>query len=270
MTRRAIATLIALVCAGAASRVLAAQAADTLQARVEGRRLHMIAMGRGSPTVVLEAGFSSTSRTWAAVQRDLSLTHRTIAYDRAGLGSSEASPRARTARAIAEELHVALGSVGIAPPYILVGHSAGGLHVRAFAGLYPTEVMGLVLVDPAPEDFYARGQREFPQLFAHLDSIDRASFVGGSAGELAEEAAWEDVLRDARELEGRYQGPAIVLSSSRPDLRELGAVWTEEHRHWAARQARREYRLIEGAGHNIHRERADVVRDAVTRVGSIR
>jgi pimeloyl-ACP methyl ester carboxylesterase len=245
---------------------LTAQALDTLSAQVEGRRVHMVASGQGAPTVVLEAGFSSTSRTWTRLQRDLAQTHRVVAYDRAGLGQSEPSAHPRTSRAIVEDLRAALRSVGVSPPFILVGHSAGGLHARVFAALYPAEVAGLVLIDPAPEDFYARAKRERPVVFAYLDSVDAATYAAGSPGELAEDAQWDRTLEEVRETDGRYGGPVVLLSSPRADLRELGPLWTDEHRRWAARAPRREYVRVDGVGHDIHRERPDVVLDAVRRV----
>jgi pimeloyl-ACP methyl ester carboxylesterase len=264
MTRRI--ALLAVAGLSLARATANAQSTDTLPARVDGRRIHMVASGGGVPTVVLEAGFSSTSRTWSRVQSELARTHRVIAYDRAGLGQSEPSAVPRTSRAIVEDLREALRSVGVDPPYILVGHSAGGLHARMFAGLYPAEVAGLVLVDPAPEDFYARAKREQPSLYAYFDSIDAASYSAGSPGEVAEDAQWERTLQEVRETEGRYGGPVILLSSSRTDLRELGPLWTDEHRRWAARARRREYVPVEGAGHDIHRERPAAVLDAVRRV----
>lgn len=264
MTRRlALVAVLGLTLIGSTST---AQSLDTLPARVEGRRIHMVSSGQGAPTVVLEAGLTGTSQTWSRVQSELARTHRVVAYDRAGLGQSEPSARPRTSRAIVEELREALRSVGVGPPYILVGHSAGGLHARVFAGLYPAEVAGLVLVDPGPEDFYARAKREQPEVFARFDSIDAASYSTGTPGELAENAQWERVLEEVRETDGRFDGPVLVLSSPRADLRELGPLWTDEHRRWAARAPRREYVRVDAAGHGIHRERPDVVVDAVRRV----
>src|SRR6266404_5930643 len=84
--------------------------------------LHLDVRGDGSPTVVLEAGFASTAATWSKVQPEVAKFARVVAYDRAGLGTSEAGPLPRTAERIANELRAALRSAGLRPPYILVSH----------------------------------------------------------------------------------------------------------------------------------------------------
>lgn len=110
----------------------------------------------------MESGLSGTSFEWARVRPALARAGRVCSYDRAGLGWSDPSPRPRTSPAIAEELHALLGRAGVPPPYVLVGHSDGGLHVRLFAAKYPAEVAGVVLVDASHEDQGARlpGARE--------------------------------------------------------------------------------------------------------------
>lgn len=243
-----------------------AQELDTVSVAVAGHRMQLLVAGRGTPTIVLEAGSGGTSRTWRMLQPALASIARVVSYDRAGLGNSAPSERPRTARVIAEELHAALRAAQLPPPYLLVGHSAGGLYARVFAATYPTEVVGLVLVDPAPEDFYARAQREFPRVFARLDSIDMADLASRPPGERAEETAWETALADARATDARFTGPAIVLSSARMDLAELGPLWTDEHRRWALRSPHRTYVRVDSVGHQIHRERPRTVVEAVRRI----
>lgn len=230
------------------------------------QRMHLIVSGSGAPTIVLEAGSGSTSRTWRALQPALSDIARVVSYDRAGLGESEPSPRPRSARAIAEELRSALRNAQLPPPYLLVAHSAGGAYARVFAAMYPAEVIGLVLVDPTPEDFYARAKREFPAVYARLDAIDAAEIARRPAGEQAEEDVWDATLEEVRAADALFTGRAIVLSSPRLDLEELGAVWTDEHRRWALRSPRREYVRVDGVGHSIHRQRPALVLDAVRRI----
>ncbi|MBK9409271.1 MAG: alpha/beta hydrolase [Gemmatimonadetes bacterium] len=91
-------------------------------------------------------------------------------------------------------MHAALRAARLPPPYLLVGHSAGGLYVRVFAATYPAEVVGLVLVDPVPEDFNSRAQRESPRVYQRLDSISADDIASGSPGEQAEAAEWEKAL----------------------------------------------------------------------------
>ena len=111
-------------------------------------RLHMLEAGNSGPTVVLEAGLMSTVLSWSALQAELARTYRVVAYDKAGLGWSDRGPMPRTADRIVEELHLLLERAGIPPPYILVGHSFGGLTMPLFAARYPHETAGVVLVDP--------------------------------------------------------------------------------------------------------------------------
>jgi pimeloyl-ACP methyl ester carboxylesterase len=118
---------------------------------VGGYRLHIQCMGSGSPTVVLDAGLGGSSLDWNLVQGDLSQTTRVCAYDRAGMGWSEAGPQPRTPERIARELYTLLTNAGIDGPYVLVGHSLGGKNIRMFALQRPELVAGMVLVDARSE-----------------------------------------------------------------------------------------------------------------------
>jgi pimeloyl-ACP methyl ester carboxylesterase len=102
--------------------------------------------------VVLEAGGGSWSLHWALVQPEVAKFARVLAYDRAGSGWSDPGPLPRTSERIATELHALLRAARLPPPYVLVGHSSGGYHVRVFASQNPKEVAGLVLVDPSTEE----------------------------------------------------------------------------------------------------------------------
>ena len=117
-------------------------------------RLHLLEAGRGSPTILLEAGLMSTVLSWSELQRALAGSFRVVSYDRAGLGWSELGPMPRTADRIVDELHTLLERAAISPPYVLVGHSFGGLTMPLFAARFPDEVAGMVLVDPvAPAEW---------------------------------------------------------------------------------------------------------------------
>jgi len=110
-------------------------------------RLHVLEKGSGPVTLLLEAGLMSTVLSWSGLQQELAKSYRVVSYDRAGLGWSDLGPMPRTSGLIVEELHRMLAQAGIAPPYILVGHSFGGLIMPLFAAQYPQEVIGLLLVD---------------------------------------------------------------------------------------------------------------------------
>jgi pimeloyl-ACP methyl ester carboxylesterase len=122
---------------------------------VGGHRLHIRCAGQGTPTVILEAANLGMSAHWVRVQQQLADTTRVCAYDRAGMGWSESGPEPRDAKQISSELHDLLANVaGIEGPYVLVGHSYGGLYSRMYAARYSEEVAGVVLVDSThPEQF---------------------------------------------------------------------------------------------------------------------
>jgi pimeloyl-ACP methyl ester carboxylesterase len=136
------------------------QAADRLadyarpHERIEiggGRRLNLYCMGSGERTVLFDAGGSDWSVVWALVQPAVANRARACAYDRAGLGYSDPSAAPRSPAAIVEDLHALVRAAGLRTPLILVGHSLGGFNVKLYAALYPDDVAGLVLVDPAEE-----------------------------------------------------------------------------------------------------------------------
>jgi pimeloyl-ACP methyl ester carboxylesterase len=115
---------------------------------VGGYRLHINCTGTGSPTVVIDAGLGDWSASWSSwVQPEVAKTTRVCTYDRAGAGYSEDGPLPRTAEQFAKELHTLLQHAAIPGPYVLVGHSMGGLPVRVFVHTYPTDVAGVVLIE---------------------------------------------------------------------------------------------------------------------------
>ncbi|MBN1967592.1 MAG: alpha/beta hydrolase [Anaerolineae bacterium] len=123
---------------------------------VDGHQMHIVCTGEGSPTVILEAAGGHFSTSWSWVQAEVEQTTRVCAYDRAGYGWSDPGPEPRDAQRIVSELHVLLGLAGVEPPYVMVGHSVGGLYVRVFDAQYPGEVAGMVLVDATHPDTWER------------------------------------------------------------------------------------------------------------------
>ena len=121
---------------------------------VSGHSLHLNCVGEGSPTVILEAANGGMSAMWAPVQQEVAQTTRVCAYDRAGLGWSEPGSKPRDAKQVTSELHTLLANASIEGPYVLVGHSYGGLYVQMYADQYYEDVAGVVLVDSShPEQF---------------------------------------------------------------------------------------------------------------------
>ncbi|HEX8473487.1 MAG TPA: alpha/beta hydrolase [Pyrinomonadaceae bacterium] len=119
---------------------------------VGGYRLHLNCTGKNGPTVVLIAGAGDFSFDWGLMQPEVSRFTRVCSYDRAGLAWSDPGPTPRTMRQDAYELHTLLKTARVQAPYVLVGHSIGGLIARVYAEQYPAEVAGMVLVDSTHED----------------------------------------------------------------------------------------------------------------------
>jgi pimeloyl-ACP methyl ester carboxylesterase len=119
-----------------------------------GRQIYMSERGSGGPAVIFESGIAATSQNWLRMQESVAEFSRTVTYDRRGLGWSSAAKSERTPSNIARELRDLLQRAGVPGPYVLVGHSFGGLVVRRYAAEYPDEVVGVVLVDAMrPEEW---------------------------------------------------------------------------------------------------------------------
>ena len=159
-TRRGLAGLLVLVVGGlivGAAYQTSAEYRDRRRYAPPGRlidvggyRLHLYCTGSGGPTVALDAGLGGFSLDWSLVQPQVAAATRVCSYDRAGNGWSEPGPAPRDAVQVAKEWHTLMARSGERGPYVLVGHSLGGLHARLYASTYPQEVAGLVLVDPTP------------------------------------------------------------------------------------------------------------------------
>ncbi len=152
--------LFALAFIGATYQAIATQIAQRTypppgkMVDVNGRLMHINCIGEGSPTVVLEAASPGMSAGWVRVQQQLAKTTRVCAYGRGGMAWSESGPKPRDAEQISNELRTLLDNAGIKGPYVLAGHSYGGLYARVYADRHPEEVAGVVLVDSShPEQF---------------------------------------------------------------------------------------------------------------------
>lgn len=133
---------------------------------IGGYRLHMHVEGEGTPTVIFEAGAGGIGLSWELVRPAIAKATRVVTYDRAGLGWSDPSPKPRRADIMAEELHTMLKNANIEGPFILAGHSLGGVVARQFAAKYPDEVAGLVMVDSAHE----QQMKHFPETLVKMMS----------------------------------------------------------------------------------------------------
>ncbi len=268
---------------------------------VGGFKMHIDCMGQGSPAVIFDSGLGDTYLSWRRVQPDIAKLTRACTYDRAGLGYSDPSPHPRTSRYIAEELHALLRAAGIAPPYVLVGHSMGGYDVRLYASLYRSEVAGMVLVDashpdqenrfpPESRDMEGSWQREaeflayttpfgLPRLFGFCESdpVRRAAecnFHSAIEG-LSEFKSFRQSAAEAASTGSLGDIPLAVLSHDpdRPssdlpaDLaKPVNEAWEKMQEELAHLSTRGTQTIARNSAHYIQNDRPDVVIDAVHNV----
>jgi pimeloyl-ACP methyl ester carboxylesterase len=175
-----------------------------------GRSLYLECVGSGSPTVVLEAGFGADTFSWRDVQPQIGRSTRTCAYDRAGTGNSAAPAGVRDARDEIADLRRLLGRAHIEPPYVLAGHSYGGVLARVFAHHYPTETAGLVLIDTIGRDGRRRQLAIWPRSQAPEIRTGLATTVIGSVDLGAGEAL-------ASRVTSVGDVPLAVITAARQD-----------------------------------------------------
>jgi len=145
---------------------------------VDGYMMHIYCTGAGSPTIILDAANMGTVSTWAWIQPEVAKTSRVCAYDRADSGWSDLSPQPNDTKQNAEVLHTLLQSAGESAPYVLVGHSLGGLYVRMYAEMYPDEVAGMVFIEATlPDGLNALGKPDVMPNSPDEGMIDTAPMV---------------------------------------------------------------------------------------------
>ncbi|HET6341711.1 MAG TPA: alpha/beta hydrolase [Gemmatimonadota bacterium] len=217
-------------------------------------------------TIVLEAGGGADASAWATVPDSLALqTGATVVtYDRPGLGGSEVGPVDLTPEEEIRDLSDALDRLGTPAPRILVGHSYGAMLAILHAGLYPSQVVGLVLVDPMNPVFV----------------LETGDFVQSTVPDIAEPANDRErvVVRMKRtfsDLTARTAGfepalsiPIIVLTAGEPwwDSDEIDRAWRRSHEVIAGRSSDRELMVAKGSDHDVPEERPDLIVDAVNRL----
>jgi pimeloyl-ACP methyl ester carboxylesterase len=306
----ALAFAVVLVCTGATYEAIASHRDRTLFRAPgqlvdvgDGRRLHLYCVGAGSPTVVLEAGGGNPWLAWYKVQPRVAQFARVCSYDRAGLGWSDPSPNRPTTRQIASDLHTLLGNAGIGGPYVLVGHSLGGMYVRMFQSLYSDEVVGLVLVDSSHPDQDQRFPPEARKLSALSSKVLAAMqflrpfgvprLVAGRAAPpevrpqytallcrpqflaavRAEAATVEENSAEVRPLGSIGNLPLAVLSHDPEKVHfpnnlsgPINRAWDEMQTELSHLSTRGTHEIVKGAGHDIEIDRPDAVVDAIRKV----
>jgi pimeloyl-ACP methyl ester carboxylesterase len=123
---------------------------------IGGRKMNLYCSGQGATTVVFDGPSGEAGWNWFRVQPAVAAHTRACVFDRAGFGFSDPAKRPNTSENVVEDLHKLLAGAGIKPPYVMVGNSLGGANMQVYAYRYPSEVKGLVLVEPQHEDETSR------------------------------------------------------------------------------------------------------------------
>lgn len=248
---------------------------------VGGYALHIVCMGEGTPTVIIETGFGEPAiekenSSWINVTNEIAKTTRICLYDRAGLGSSDvAKGNNRTSKDMAKDLHTLLHKAHVPGPYILVGHSIGGYHVLMFTHEYSKEVAGMVLVDSSHPDQWQEISAVLPP-----ESPDEPTSIKNlrtlPPASLPEKMDIMESIKQVREVKSLGNLPLVVIShspTSTIDVRltpELSAqiqqVWTKLQNNLASLSSNSTHIIATKAGHYIQVDEPQLVIDAILKV----
>jgi pimeloyl-ACP methyl ester carboxylesterase len=231
-------------------------------------KVEMVVSGSGRPAAVFESGFSDTYEYWDAVVASVSTKVQTVRYNRAGFGHSPMTDRPRTAVEIATELHTALANANVASPYILVGHSAGGMYVRVFAHLFPADVAGIVLVDPAPEAFYSMLAQEDPALWKMMQE-DLKNSPPGAGAQMNENDKTVEEVKAAFPLpkvpvvviSGTKAQPPVFTPERRKEMTSLQAALVQQ-------MPGAQHVEATGCGHNIPGDCPSIISDTILKMAA--
>lgn len=232
---------------------------------VNGHRVRVLISGQGNPTVIFEAGGGGADggpvEVWERVQPAVSKFTRTFSYDRAGIGLSAPGPAPRDARQIAGELHVALANAGVAPPYILVGHSLGGPYIRVFAGMYPREISGLVLIDPTQEEFIEWNQARETN---HVEKVDQD--ILASLAEAHESTVPPGIPVVLITAIGPRVLPAFVTEKQKHDFEIVRPMWLKFHEEWVAKLPNGKHVITEDSSHMVPFFQPELIIDEIRKM----
>lgn len=240
-------------------------------------RISVTVFGSGGPAVVVEPGLGGSAQSWRAIAETLAADTTVVTYDRAAYGTSSRAMDRRTPAEIARDLHGVLDAADVSRPVILVGHSNGGICVRAFAGLWPAEVAGMVLVDSAHEaqEQVLRGALSWRiRLFEAatlpmLMVVPRRVRGGADRRSMARELrSFKRLTAADQPLTGGALGdtPLIVLTRGRaagPAVPEDWRRWHGLHEELAALSANSRHVVAARPGHYLHKDEPDLVTAAI-------
>jgi pimeloyl-ACP methyl ester carboxylesterase len=275
---------------------------------IGGRNIYLECRGEGSPTVVLVAGLLSSARFWTddllhpdaprtMVLPGVAEFTRVCAYDRPGTmtmsnpsldpygplfypSRSDPVPQPRTTQDMVDELHALLAAAKIPGPYVLAGHSAGGLVTRLYASEYPDEAVGMVLLDTAHEDGWLRFQEALtPEQWEMLEAVTVTNQELLDAYPEAEriwtaplaDNATSGQVRQARQDAPLHPMPLVVLAHGIPygdafpgwSSEKMEAIMLDLQQDLATLVPNAHFGIATESGHNIHQDQPDLVIAAI-------
>jgi pimeloyl-ACP methyl ester carboxylesterase len=199
---------------------------------IGGRKMNLYCSGQGATTVVFDAPSGEAGWNWFSVQPAVARHTRACVFDRAGLGFSEPAKRPNTSDNVAEDLHKLLAGAGVKPPYVMVGNSLGGANVQVYAYRYPTEVKGLVLVEPQHEDETSRmdkaSQGNLKKVYAMVTEQNNYCMAAARKGMKAGSEEQKNCIGNPAENYGPALGAAVASATTRP------AYWRANIDEWNA------------------------------------
>ncbi len=221
---------------------------------IDGQKIHIETFGESGPIVVFEAGLGNDSSAWRLVAGPVAAFARVVLYDRAGLGQSLPMLTKRSAvsaEGVATTLHRLLIVAQLPPPYILVGHSLGGLYVQMYARKYPNEVSGVVLLDSSSAD--APGELK-----------TRARLTPDSPADLEEKGVAES-NQQVKEAGSFPDIPLIVIAATDhgPFFKDWEPTLMRLQRQLATLSPQTTFIVAQGSGHDVQIDRPDLVIDAI-------
>ncbi|WP_374585034.1 alpha/beta fold hydrolase [Pseudoduganella sp.] len=208
---------------------------------------------RAAPTVVLQAGLGDGQSAWHPILPGLAARGPVFAFDRPGYGGQAAVDGPRDPCTIAREQHALLERQGIAPPYLLVGHSLGGLYQYVFARLYPNEVAGMVLLDPTHPRHLATLQQEAPAMAALAKTVHTLTPNGTMRREFRDQAVCLETLDASQPI----AAPVRLLTSGK------GTVLPHLRSDWQRLTGAPKVETFEQSGHYLQRDVPDEVVRAI-------
>lgn len=210
-----------------------------------------------APTVVLQAGLGDGQSAWRPIMHDLAAHGPVFAFDRPGYGDQSSVDGPRDPCTIAREQHALLEKNGIAPPYLLVGHSLGGLYQYVFARLYPNEVAGMVLLDPTHPRHFATMRDEAPAAATLVKTMMAVTPNGMTRREFRDQA----VCLDSVDMSQPVAAPVRLLTSGK------GAILLHLRTDWLRLTGAQKVETFEKSGHYLQQ---DVPDDVVAAIDSLR